>query len=80
MISVKVYNINNNNNNNNEKKRWNEILVDWFGKHSLDLWNLVPACLTWIAWMEQNSLTFEDLERTLDQLKSLLIRTLFDWS
>ena len=75
MISVKVYNI-----KKKKKKRWNEILVDWFGKHSLDLWNLVPACLTWIAWMEQNSLTFEDLERTLDQLKSLLIRTLFDWS
>ena len=75
MISVKVYNI-----KKKKKKKWNEILVDWFGKHSLDLWNLVPACLTWIAWMEQNSLTFEDLERTLDQLKSLLIHTLFDWS
>ena len=55
--------------------RSNSII--WFGKHSLDTWNLVLPCLMWKEW---NSLTFEDNERSLDQLQFLLICTLFDWS
>ena len=31
-------------------------------------------------WIGRDSRTFKDIERTLDQLKSLLICTLFDWS
>ena len=46
----------------------------------LDVWNLTLLCLIWLVWKEHNSLTFEDREGLLDQLKSLLICTLFDWS
>ena len=53
---------------------------NWFGKHSLDIWDLTLLCLIWLVWKEHNSLTFEDREGLLDQLKSLLICTLFDWS
>ena len=53
---------------------------NWFGKHSLDVWDLTLLCLIWLVWKEHNSLTFEDREGLLDQLKSLLICTLFDWS
>ena len=36
-------------------------------------------CLMWLVWKERHSLTFKDIERSLDQLKSLLIHTLFEW-
>lgn len=53
---------------------------NWFGKHWLDVWILTPLCLKWIAWKECNRRTFKDIESSLDQLQSLLIQTLFDWS
>lgn len=33
-----------------------------------------------MLWRERNRLTFEDVECSVTQLHSLLIRTLFDWS
>ena len=45
------------------------------GNMPVDIWNLVLACLMWSLWKERNSLVFEDAERSLDQLQSLLIRT-----
>ena len=53
---------------------------NWFGKHRSTIWNLVPACLMWLVWQERNTRTFEDKERTLDHLKSLLFGTLFLWA
>ena len=32
----------------------------WLGKHSSDIWNLVPSCLMWTIWTEQNRHSFED--------------------
>ena len=55
------------------------LLVRWrnrIGKNASNVWNLVPACL--MVEEKQNSHMFEDVERPLDQLKSLLIHTLFD--
>lgn len=51
---------------------------NWFGKYFSDVWN--PLCLMWIVWKEHNNCILEDDEKPLDQLKSLLICTLFDWS
>ena len=48
---------------------------NWFEKHPSDVWNI-----TLLVWRQSNSRTFEDRERSLDQLKSTLIHTLFDWS
>ena len=53
---------------------------NYFDKHSSDIWNMVPACLMWLVWKEQNRHTFEELESYLDQLKTLFSCTLFDWS
>lgn len=53
---------------------------NWFGKHSSDAWNLVLACLMWILWREQDSRMFDGVERSLNQLQSLMMRALFDWS
>ena len=53
---------------------------NWLGIHSSNVWNMVPACLMWLTWKERNAQTFEDTERTVDLLKSLLTRTLFEWN
>ena len=53
---------------------------NWLGKHSSDIWNLVPGCLLWTIWTEQNRRSFEDEGNTVVQLLELSQRTLFDWS
>ena len=42
---------------------------NWLG----DVWNLVPSCLMWLVWQEYNNHIFEDVEKPIDHLKSLLI-------
>ena len=37
----------------------------WLGKHSFDIWNLVPGCLMWTIWIEQNRRSFEDKGKTV---------------
>ena len=32
----------------------------WLGKHSSDIWDLVPGCLMWTIWSDQNRWAFED--------------------
>ena len=34
----------------------------------------------WLIWRERNTHTFEDVEKSIDLLKSLLVGTLFGWS
>ena len=52
---------------------------NWLGTYSSKVWNLVPACLMWLVWKERNTRTFEDVESSIDKLKTLLVRTLFEW-
>ena len=61
-------------------KTVNSLLLvwrNWFGKHMSTTWNMVLPCLMCLVWQEQNTHTFEDIERPLDLLKSLLFGTLF---
>ena len=44
------------------------------------MWNMVLASLMWLIWKECNARTFEETERLVDCVKSLLLRTLFEWS
>ena len=41
---------------------------------------MVPACLMWLIWKERNTCNFEDVEKSTDFLKSLLVGTFFGWS
>ena len=41
---------------------------NWFGKHSSKVWNLAPLCLMWCIWRERNWHTFEDRDKSDDQL------------
>ena len=52
----------------------------WLGKHSSDIWNLIPLCLMWLLWRERNCRTFKDMERSPDELEAAFFWTLFDWS
>ena len=52
--------------------------VAW--KRNSDIWNLVPRCLMWIVWLERNRRSFEDNEKTLDELIVLCQRSLLEWS
>ena len=51
-----------------------------FGCHrNGDIWKVVPPCLMWCIWKERNSKCFEDIERSMPDLKLLFFRTLLDW-
>ena len=39
--------------------------INWFRKHSSDVWNLMPACLMWLVWKERDSCMFEKDEGPL---------------
>ena len=52
----------------------------WLGKHSSDIWNLVPGCLMWTIWTERNRHSFENKGKFVVQLLDLCQQTLFDWS
>ena len=52
----------------------------WLGKHSSDIWNLVPGCLMWTIWSERNRRAFDDEGKIVVQLLEFCQRTLFDWS
>ena len=51
---------------------------NWLGKHVSSIWNLVPLCLMWCLWREQNRRTFEDMESSNDQLLASFSGSLFD--
>ena len=53
---------------------------NWLEKHSSNIWNLAPWCLMWCIWRECNWRTFENLDRSDDQLLAFFSSTLFDWS
>ena len=53
---------------------------NWFGKHSLAVWNLVPSCVMWYLWRERNNRTFEDVKHSVGQLIEFCMSSLFDWS
>ena len=53
---------------------------NWVGKHSSDIWNLVPLRLMFKLWRERNHCTFEETESSVTQLTALFIRSLLDWS
>ncbi|XP_065636444.1 uncharacterized protein LOC136070428 [Quercus suber] len=53
---------------------------NWLGTYFSKVWNMVPACLMRLVWKERNVRTFEDIERPINMLKNLLVRTLFEWS
>ena len=60
-----------------------DLLFGWFnglGKHSSDIWNLVPHCLMWSVWHERNSRIFEDKEQSLLHMQESFVGRLYNCS
>ena len=60
-----------------------DVLFSWWnslGRHSSDLWNLIPLCLMWLVWKERNCRSFEDVTSSKSLLLDCFALTLFDWS
>ena len=55
---------------------------NWFGNMVwiFGIWCKLVWCGWPLVWNEQNRRSFEDMESSLDQLKTMFARTLFDWS
>ena len=53
---------------------------NWLGSHTSNVWNMIPVYLMWLIWTERNARTFEEIKRLVNCVKSLLLRTLFEWS
>jgi hypothetical protein len=60
-----------------------DSLGSWRGelgnRHALHIWRLVPLCLMWCLWREQNVCSFEDNESSMIELRKLALHTLFSW-
>ena len=37
----------------------------WLGKHSSDIWDLVPGCLMWTIWTKRNRWSLKDKGKTM---------------
>ena len=60
-----------------------DLLFSWWnglGRHSSDIWNIVPVCLMWTIWKERNQHTFDDVSRLDSHILEGFILPLFDWS
>jgi hypothetical protein len=53
----------------------------WSGGNSQSavVWKVVPLCIVWCLWRERIDKSFENLERTLEELKSSFF-SLFSWT
>lgn len=40
------------------------------------VWKMILLCIIWCLWQEHNERTFEDKERSMEELKVLFFRTL----
>jgi hypothetical protein len=38
------------------------------------LWKMMSSCLLWYLWKEKNDRSFEDREKTLEELKAFFFR------
>jgi hypothetical protein len=43
----------------------------------LDVWRIAPLCLMWSIRRERNVRCFEDREKTKEELKNILVKSLF---
>ncbi|KAG2707779.1 hypothetical protein I3760_05G162800 [Carya illinoinensis] len=51
------------------------------GRQSIKaMWKMIPICILWSLWRERNDRTFEDKERSIEELKFLVFRTLYSWA
>jgi hypothetical protein len=54
----------------------------WFSRRhrSAAVWKMVPTCIFWTIWRERNNKSFEDLERSLDDIIFSFFHSLCLWT
>lgn len=54
----------------------------WTGGRSRSavVWKMVLCCLMWCLWRERNDRQFEDKERTIEELISFFLHSLYSWT
>jgi hypothetical protein len=61
-----------------------ELLDCWRGqlgsRSVLAVWRMSLLCLMWSIWREQNARCFEDREMAVEELKNILVKTLYIWT
>ena len=45
-----------------------------------EVWKMIPIWIMWCLWQERNARTFEDKERSMEELKVFFFRTLCIWT
>jgi len=45
-----------------------------------ECWKMAPICLFWCLWRERNNRSFEDVEKTPEELLSSFYHTLYLWT
>ncbi|KAG6733581.1 hypothetical protein I3842_01G232100 [Carya illinoinensis] len=72
---------------------WNEVFTQlglawvmpaywraiWGNSQIASIWKMIPICLWWCIWRERNARSFEDQERSLDELRNLFFNTLLHY-
>ena len=60
-----------------------DLLACWTGHNrrcrSAAIWGLIPHCLMWVIWTEQNAQSFEDIEQSIQELKQFFLTVLLKW-
>jgi hypothetical protein len=60
-----------------------DLLACWWSSgrsKSAAVWKMVPICIFWCLRWERNNRSFEDLERSSDEILSLLYHSLYCWT
>jgi hypothetical protein len=61
-----------------------DMLACWRGQVGtcsvIAVWGIAPLCLMWTIWRERNARCFEDLEKSKDEFKIILVKSLFNWT
>jgi nitrogen fixation-related uncharacterized protein len=47
---------------------------------SVAVWKMTPICLFWCLWRERNNRSFDDLERSLEEILFSFYHTLYLWT
>jgi hypothetical protein len=61
-----------------------DLLACWISQVGtrlvLVVWRIAPLCLMWTIWRGRNNRCFEDHEKSKDEIKNILVKSLFNWT
>ena len=61
-----------------------DLLACWNGHtrrcRAASIWGLIPHCLMWVIWRERNARSFNDSEKSIQDLKQCFLSLLLAWA